>query len=434
MPPLPTRARLCPRGSAVSIPRTVTGQDRSPAPGGIGSLADDEEDCYAWGLMHRGARIVAEAIVVVLGLAALVWAWHADLSYCQRHLMVWFHTFDPYRQARGWMWRGAGVVVGALLLLFVRPRAGRWASRQSPGESVAACARAGLAVVLALVASEVGMRILHLPRPSSRWTVQLAIGEPDDRYGWVFKASKSSLLHYVGRDVEYAIDAEHNRAPAVDSMIDRSKPTILFVGESLTAGHGLPWDETYPAIVGRELGVQVANIGVHGYGFDQAYLRLHDMLPTFEHPVAIVSIYLPFMIDRLEEDTHRHLHFVDDEPVLDPLHGFWQDLRLARAWRATQPYRSDAPYELAATIVRETDRLATQRGIKAFFLAPNQGWGRPRPDQAVLDELFTRQGLRLIDADFGFVMMPNDVHPDTASTRRLAETVVAALRPELASP
>jgi hypothetical protein len=217
-------------------------------------------------------------------------------------------------------------------------------------------------------------------------------------------------------------------------VIDRSKPTILFVGESLTAGHGLPWEETYPAIVGRELGVQVANIGVHGYGFDQAFLRLHDLLPSFEHPVAIVSLYLPFMIDRSEEDTHRHLRFFDHEPVLEPLHGFWQDLRLARAWRAMQPYRTDAPYGLAATIFRETERLARERGIKAFFVAPNQGWGRPRPDQAVLDELFTRQGLRLIDADFGFTMLPNDVHPDTASTRRLAEIVVAALRSELAAP
>jgi hypothetical protein len=380
---------------------------------------------------HRGARIVAEAVVVVLGIATLAWAWQADLDYCQRHLLVWFHTFDPHRQARARMWRAAAAIVGAVLLLAVRPMVGRWASRRAPRESLAACARTSVAVMLALVASEIGMRVLHLPRPSSRWTVQLAIGEPDDRYGWVFKASTSSVLHYQGRDVEYAIDAEHDRAPTVDSVVDRSKPTILFVGESLTAGHGLTWDESYPAIVGRELGVQVANIAVHGYGFDQAFLRLHDLLPTFQHPVAIVSIYLPYMLDRLEEDTHRHLRFVDHEPVLEPLHGFWQDLRLARAWRAAQPYRSDAPYELAATIFRETDRLSRERGAKAVFLAPNQGWGRPRPDAAVLEELFTRQGLRLVDADFGFVMMPNDVHPDAASTRRLAEIVVAALRPEL---
>jgi hypothetical protein len=380
---------------------------------------------------HRGARIVAETVVAALGVFALAWAWHADLAYCQRHLLVWSNTFDPHRHAHALACRTAGAVLGLALLLLIRPVVGRWASRQPPGESLGACARAGLAVVLALVASEIGMRVLHMPRASGRWTVQLAIGQPDDRYGWLFQASKSSMLHYVGRDVEYAIDAEHDRAPTVDSVADRSLPTLLFVGESLTAGHGLPWDETYPAIVGKELGYQVANIAVHGYGPDQAFLRLHDMLPSFQHPVAIVSIYLPFMIDRLQEDTHPHLRFVDDEPVLDPVHGFWQDLRLARAWRATQPYRTDGPYELAATIYRETDRLARAHGAKAFFVAPNQAWGRPRPDQAVIDELFTRQGLRVIDADFDFVMMPNDVHPDAASTRRLAEIVVAAMRPEL---
>jgi hypothetical protein len=385
------------------------------------------------GLAHPRARLVAEGIAGLLGLGALAWVAHADRNYCERHLMSQCYAFEPHQLTVAWTWRIAVAVVGLLLLFVVRPRAGRWAGSQSPAESLGACARAGLALVLAVVASEIGMRVLHLPHPRDKsGTVEVNIGEPNERYGWLFKASRAAFLEHGGRKIEYDTDAEHNRAPRVDSATDLSAPSILFVGESTTAGHGLPWDETYPAQVGKALGLQVVNLGVHGYGFDQQFLRLYDNLPRFQHPVAIITMYYPFMIDRAAEDTHAHLEFLGDEPVVTPVSGFWQDLHLARAWRNALPYRTDYPLELAAKIFRETDRLARERGAKAFFLAPRQVPGATRGDQYLLDELFTRQGLTVIDAEFGFVPIPDDVHPDTASTRRLADVVVAAMRTELA--
>jgi len=333
-------------------------------------------------------------------------------------------------------WRIGGALVGLLLLFFVRPRVGRWAGSHPPAESLAACGRMAVALALAVVASEVGLRVLHLPHPKDKSkTIEVAIGEPSDRYGWLFTASKATILdHAGGRKVEYAINAEHDRAPSVDSLPDHAKPTLLFVGESLTAGHGLPWDQTYPALVGDALGLQVVNLGVHGYGFDQQFLRLFDALPTFQHPVAIVTMYLPFMTDRMAEETHPHLELVDHEPVLEPVDGFWRRSALVRAWWMLRPYRSDDPLQLAAKIFRETGRLAQQRGAKAIFLAPNQFFGSPRRDQFLLDELFTRQGLTVIDADFDYHPLQDDVHPDAPSTRRLADLVIASLRTELAQP
>jgi hypothetical protein len=398
-----------------------------PAPAAVGA---------ATGASHPRARLVAELLVGALGVAALAWAWHADLPYCARHFCHMCCACDAHQVHVAHGWRIAGALIGLLLLLFVRPRVGRWAGSRPPAECFAACARMVLAAVLALVASEVGMRVLHLPRPKDKsQTIEVAIGEPNDRYGWLFKASKATVLdHAGGRKVEYAINAEHDRAPSVDSLPDHSKPSILFVGESLTAGHGLPWDQTYPALVGDALGLQVVNLGVHGYGFDQQFLRLYDALPTFQHPVAIVTIYLPFMIDRMAEDTHPHLEFVGHEPVVDPVDGFWQRSALRRAWWMQLPYRTDHPLDLSAQIFRETDRLARERGAKAFFLAPNQIFGSPRCDQHLLDQLFMRQGLSVIDADFDYHPLQDDVHPDVPSTRRLADRVIAALRPELASP
>jgi hypothetical protein len=385
---------------------------------------------------HPRARLVAELLVGALGVAALAWAWHADLRYCERHFCFMYFPSDGHQLLALRGWRVAGAVVGLLLLLVLRPRVGRWAGSRPPAESLAACGRMALALALAVVASEVGMRVLHLPHPKDKSkTIEVAIGEPNDRYGWLFTASKATVLdHAGGRKVEYAINAEHDRAPSVDSLPDHSKPTILFVGESLTAGHGLPWEQTYPALVGDALGLQVVNLGVHGYGFDQQFLRLYDALPTFQHPVAIVTIYLPFMIARMAEDTHPHLEFVGSEPVLQPVDGLWQRSALARAWWMLRPYHSNAPMDLAAKIFHETSRLAQERGAKALFLAPNQMWGSPRGDEYVLDELFRRQGLTVIDADFDYHPLQDDVHPDAPSTRRLADLVIASLRTELARP
>ena len=383
---------------------------------------------------HRRSRLVAELLVGALGAAALAWTWQADQQYCERHFCNMCFANDAHQLlvARGW--RTAGALVGLMLLFFVRPRASRWAASRPPAECLAACGRMALALALALVASEIGLRVLHLPRPKDKSkTIEVAIGEPNDRYGWLFTASKATVLdHAGGRKVEYAINAEHDRAPSVDSLPDRSKPTLLFVGESLTAGHGLPWNQTYPALVGDALGLQVVNLGVHGYGFDQQFLRLHDALPTFQHPVAIVTMYLPFMIDRMAEDTHPHLELVGHEPVLEPVDAFWRRSALVRAWWMARPYRSDEPLKLAGEIFRETGRLAQERGAKAVFVAPNQFFGSPRRDQSLLDELFTRQGLTVIEADFDYHPLQDDVHPDAPSTRRLADLVIASLRTELA--
>lgn len=386
------------------------------------------------GALHPRARLVAELLVGGLGVSFLAWAWHADLRYCERHFCAECFAYDAYQVDAAHAWRAGGALIGLLLLFVLRPLAGRWAGSRPPGQSIAACGRIVVALCLSVVASEIGLRVLHLPHGKDKsHTIEVAIGEPNARYGWLFTASKATVLpHAGGRHVEYAVNAEHNRAPSVDALPDHAKPSILFVGESLTAGHGLPWGETYPALVGDALGLQVVNLGVHGYGFDQQFLRLYDTLPTFEHPVAIVTMYLPLMIDRASEETHPHLEFVGHEPVVEPLDGFWHHSALVRAWWLARPYRTDHALELAARIFRETDRLARERGARAVFLAPNQDYGTPRGDEYVIDELFTRQGLTVIDADFGFHPLQDDVHPDAASTRRLADLVIASLRTELA--
>ena len=81
--------------------------------------------------------------------------------------------------------------------------------------------------------------------------------------------------------IDYAFDPAGYRVRRVDEPVDPERPTILFTGESVMFGEGLTWEESVPAQVGAMMGMQSANLAVHGFGSDQAYLRLADRAAAF---------------------------------------------------------------------------------------------------------------------------------------------------------
>jgi lysophospholipase L1-like esterase len=46
--------------------------------------------------------------------------------------------------------------------------------------------------------------------------------------------------------------------------LDAARDTVIFLGDSITSGHGLPLEVTFPARVGAALGVPVRNAGISG--------------------------------------------------------------------------------------------------------------------------------------------------------------------------
>ena len=72
-------------------------------------------------------------------------------------------------------------------------------------------------------------------------------------------------------------------------------------------GEGLTWEESVPAQVGAMMGMQSANLAVHGFGSDQAYLRLAAELPRFRQPVAVVSLFMTALFGRNLDDDRPHL-------------------------------------------------------------------------------------------------------------------------------
>ena len=150
-----------------------------------------------------------------------------------------------------------------------------------------------------------------------------------------------------------------------------SSPTILFIGESVMFGEGLTWDESVPAQVGAMMGIQSANLAVHGFGSDQAYLRLETELPRFRRPVAVVSLFMTALFGRNLDDDRPHLG-----PGLVWLpaeqHG-----RLASLAKLLVPYRTDDTVERGVTMTRDVLRatvdLARARGATPLIVVPQFG-------------------------------------------------------------
>jgi acyl-CoA thioesterase I len=59
----------------------------------------------------------------------------------------------------------------------------------------------------------------------------------------------------------YAIRPAGRHAPPT---LDPARDTVVFLGDSITSGHGLPLDVTFPLRLGASLGVPVRNAGISG--------------------------------------------------------------------------------------------------------------------------------------------------------------------------
>jgi hypothetical protein len=74
--------------------------------------------------------------------------------------------------------------------------------------------------------------------------------------------------------IEYAFDSAGYRVRRAGGSVNPERPAILFTGESIMSGQGLTWEESEPGQVEALMGEQSANLAVHGFVTDQAYLRL----------------------------------------------------------------------------------------------------------------------------------------------------------------
>ena len=288
-----------------------------------------------------------------------------------------------------------------------------------------------IAGLLALGASEVSLRFIHL-RPGE-WL--LPEEEPrrqaDPRLGWTLVPSRVGRAAVGGRSIEYAVDAAGYRVRSVAEPIDPDRPTILCIGESVMFGEGLMWDESVPAQIGSMTGIQTANLAVHGYSTDQGYLRLQTELPRFHHPVAVVSLFMPALFGRNLDDDRPHLG-----PGL-----VWRPpqthARLLSLAKLLVPYRRDETVArgvaMTQEVLRASAELSRTRGATPLILVPQLGpeeAGEQAVRRRVLDDGALPYVLVQIDEAW---RLPWDRHPNAYAAHVIAAAVVARLQKTIAT-
>ena len=388
-------------------------------------------------------RAGAQSIVGLFGIALVAIAVRADDSWVRSHVVL-PNWFLPPVTLRGFhAARVAGVLLGLLLLVVLGPKVGRWAGAQPWPQLFGSAARIALALALALVTAELMVRRWDSREPVWRkGKLEFRIGRPDPRLGWVLVPSRATLLkNGRAKAVHYRIDAWGDRARSEAASPDPSLPTLIVSGESIAFGHALEYEETFAAILGDRLDVQVVNVGVGGYGSDQAYLRFVDALARLDKPVAVLTVFLPVQLGRDLQDYRPRLVLSNGELEQVPAaSGVWSHTRLRDLLFNELPYVSDASLSrtmaLNKAIVQATTRASRARRAEPLFIIPS--FGQPRtlaehPEAFIVRELFQEQNLPylLIDIDPARLII-DEWHPDVIAARQIADEVERALRPRLA--
>jgi hypothetical protein len=379
---------------------------------------------------RRVALRALQILVAGLGLALTAGALAANQDWLDRHFLPLF--FFPREKVvfQETLIRAVCGVIGLMLVLFAPSALDRLTRRMTGGEMLASCLRIGLAVGLAFALSEFLLARKFTHAAAEGPLKEEPLRRPDPVLGWSFVPGHQGRMTIGGRQIAYATDARGYRVRGPGEAVDADRPTILFTGESIVTGYGLHWEETIPAQTGAMLNLQSANMAVHGYANDQAYLRLKAELPRFRRPVAVVSLFTPALFAR---------NLGDDKPYLGPdlqWHPAIHRLRLSALFRFAVPYRSQAEIEqgILATraVLAATAELARQRHALALVVDPQFG-----PEQPV--ETMLRRRI-LDEAGIAYLRVPldpawrlkGDLHPGPQAARAIAAAIAKHVQTALA--
>jgi hypothetical protein len=371
--------------------------------------------------MTSKARLASETAVVVVAVLLGVWAAGADLAWFERHVAPRYCIDLPT-----WPWQAVRAVaagIALLLVLVVRPRIGRVVATWPARELAVTSAGVVVALVAALGVGELVLRRIRWDDRQASEHDDLPGGQPDARLGWTFRPSQTRS---VG-GVEYAIDEHGDRAPRAGARVDAAAPALVVTGESAAFGFELAWDETFPALVGRALGLQVVNVAVPAYGTDQAYLRMVDALPRLAAPRLVVLVFVPQEIRRNISPIRAHFVVGADGALSQvPAATGLAAWRLPRLF-GDEPFHGAEPIRLTRAILDAAAGAARARGAEPLFVVTNYGPACRGDDPYMVRQLFAglpHVRVELTDAD---IFSPADPHPNPRGAKKIAEAVLGAV-------
>ena len=305
-------------------------------------------------------------------------------------------------------------------------------------------------LLLVFFSAELLCRFLKVPYPPVDVSGETAITRFDKELGWSYIPGLAVRMQSgPPRYVDVYFDDNGIRVPSRGYRFDPAKPSILFIGCSYTMGHALFYEENF---VGKLAAVpnmpyQIVNLGVQGYGSDQALLALKRYLPRFNAKLVVYTFLEDHIIRNGNYDrrmVHAGSRFPGTKPLLKmdggklvlekppvPYTGYRHSqlcdllqMRLGGVLGWFPP----KPVELTRRIIEEMKRVSEARG--AHFMVIDWRWdGADRTP-----ELFKGMDVDVLDtlpgAPQGWPQMKNawDGHPDERASLYVAQLFIRYMK------
>lgn len=306
-----------------------------------------------------------------------------------------------------------------------------------------------LLLLILLFSLEIICRITGIPYKQAWTPNEYGFARFDPELGWSYIPSKSAINETGGLKIPVYFDENSVRIPHPGFKLDYSKPSILFIGDSFTMGHGLIYEDSF---VGRfsnfkEVHYQVVNLGVQGYGSDQALLALKKFLPKFNTKIVVYAFIEDHILRNGSYDrrtlipTARFLGtkpkfelndnneiYLSKRPLLykDYIHSYLFDFLKMRAG-ALLGFFPPYPEELTKAIILEMKKHSEENG--AHFVVINWRWTKND-----YDKLFHDLDVDVIDTmedapqEWEKMTILGGVHPDSQAGDHVARLLLKYLR------
>ncbi len=222
----------------------------------------------------------------------------------------------------------AMLFVTAALVVVRRHRTAASLARLRPAALAASLLLLLLSAGTTLAMVELGLRMAHYPFRGTWTPSETAMARYDAELGWAYVPGRRVTQRYGTdpRPVTATFDSLGIRVERADHVWRARDPSVLFIGDSFTMGHGVGADEAFPARVEAFLGkrIQAVNLGVEGYGTDQALLSLRRYIDRFQTRAVVYT----FIADHVwrNDNYDRRVYYPDGNwPGSKPLFGLRGD-------------------------------------------------------------------------------------------------------------
>jgi hypothetical protein len=269
----------------------------------------------------------------------------------------------------------------------------------------------------------------------------------DPELGWSYIPDTSAIHEAGDGKIKKHVYFDENgfRVPHAGVKLSHNKPSVIFIGGSFTMGHGLSYEESF---VGRfdslrEVPYQIVNMGVQGYGSDQALLILKKYLSKFNAKVVVYT----FIEDHIRRNgnydrrtlipTARFLGtkpelavneknelYVQKKPLLykDYTHSYLIDflkIRIGTLLGSFPPF----PEELTKKIILEMKRYSNKHG--AHFVVLNWRWSRNDYDKIFKDlDVDVIDTMKNAPPGWKDMVLLGGIHPNAAAGVHAAELLL----------